>query len=273
MIYGIKRKRKRKSKLLPYIIGTTSILLFVSSMAVIFYDGGVKNTGIMEDIKSSQISESPIKKEEVEETPVDYIRDIEDHSSEINGEWLGLCDKDAIKNVSDFRDQVEKDIKLRIHFNDFQWENAVIRYLDKPADANVFHRKGDYILPSRKVITLPKGDGYITDGKRVVRTHCCNDVKPVLEDDFQPYTKPPKEPKKEKPIPEYDIEILKDPLIPEKENVVFDNHTVVVPRTGFSRRATPPDTIITPEPETLILFGTGLFFLLCRKKLLTWFSK
>lgn len=272
MIYGEVIRKKRRSKLWLYIIGIITVSLFSTSTIIWFYDKDTQSIENKETPKVVLVEKSPIK-DDIKETPVDYIRDIEDHSSEINGEWLGLCDKDAIKNVSDFRDQVEKDIKLRIHFNDFQWENAVIRYLDKPADANVFHRKGDYILPSRKVITLPKGDGYITDGKRVVRTHCCNDVKPVLEDDFQPYTKPPKEPKKEKPIPEYDIEILKDPLIPEKENVVFDNHTVVVPRTGFSRRETPPDTIITPEPETLILFGTGLFFLLCRKKLLTWFSK
>jgi len=42
--------------------------------------------------------------------------------------------------------------------------------------AYVAHRKDSVIKKTSKPIKLPKGDGFITDGKRTARTYCCNDI-------------------------------------------------------------------------------------------------
>jgi len=217
----------------------------------------------------------PVVEEPIAPTPVDYIREIDNPSSEINGEWLGLCIKDTIKTVDDFRIQVEYDEVLSGHFKNFRWDTAEIRVLEKPAKAKVSHRKGDIILPSKKLITLPKGDRYITDGDRMVRTHCCNDIKPDLMDDFQPYTPPPKDPK---PVP-----ILYIPPYLEREepggvsvskvkSASAINYAHGIGGGGYryypSDPPKPSDAPV-PEPETWLLFGTGLLLLICRKKFLT----
>jgi len=99
----------------------------------------------------------------------------DDASFERDGKWYGLCSKNSIHSIEDFRQTVMNDPVLRIHYADFQWEEAVMKKLEKPTPAYVYFRKNDVIFRKTKAIELPAGDEYITDGKTRVRTHCCND--------------------------------------------------------------------------------------------------
>jgi hypothetical protein len=104
----------------------------------------------------------------VEEEPADA-------SSEIAGKWYGLCKKNSIHSVEDFRKTVESDPVLAKHFSGFDWKNARMGRLEEPLLTYVSFRKGDIIRQTRKPVKLPKGDQYITDGNRYVRTYCGND--------------------------------------------------------------------------------------------------
>lgn len=103
------------------------------------------------------------------------MREPDDHRSEIAGKWYGLCPKDSIHSVDDFRRVVGADPLLAEHFNDFRWDRARMGKLTSGIWTHVTYRKGGRILTTRRVIRLPKGDGYITDGSRWVRTYCGND--------------------------------------------------------------------------------------------------
>lgn len=98
-----------------------------------------------------------------------------DAASEISGRWYGLCPKNAIHSIEDFHRIVDNDPLLARHFADFDWKNARMGHLEKTIWTHVTYRKDGMILLTRRAIRLPKGDGYITDGNRWVRTYCGND--------------------------------------------------------------------------------------------------
>jgi hypothetical protein len=98
-----------------------------------------------------------------------------DHQSEVAGKWYGLCAKNVVNSVEDFYRVVHEDPVLAVHFADFDWNNARMGKLENSLWTHIAYRKNDHISTTRKMIILPKGDGYITDGKRWVRTFCCND--------------------------------------------------------------------------------------------------
>jgi hypothetical protein len=118
-------------------------------------------------------------------TDLSTERDFEDESFESGGKWYGLCQRDSIRSVVDFRNTVASDQVLKTHFVGFEWERAVVKKLEKPVFAYVYFRKNDAIIRKAKPIKLPAGDEYITDGRRRIRTHCCNDYveapPPVVE--------------------------------------------------------------------------------------------
>jgi hypothetical protein len=93
----------------------------------------------------------------------------------MEGKYYGLCRKNSIRSVEDFRMTVQQDAALSVHFAGFRWENARMGKLDEAIWTFVSYRKGDSIRLTSKPVMLPEGDGYITDGVRTVRTFCCND--------------------------------------------------------------------------------------------------
>lgn len=103
-------------------------------------------------------------------------------SSPVEREWLGLCEKNKIHSVTDFYDIVHADPLLTQHFADFNWNNATMGSLNKLIWTHLAYRKNGKIRVTGKIIRLPKGDGYITDGSRWVRTFCCNDYVLVPND-------------------------------------------------------------------------------------------
>lgn len=98
-----------------------------------------------------------------------------DASSEISGHWYGLCPKNSIKSIEDFKRIVDNDPLLSHHFADFQWENARTGRHENTIYTHVTYRKNEKIGVTKRVIKLPAGDRFITDGKRWVRMFCGND--------------------------------------------------------------------------------------------------
>jgi hypothetical protein len=270
-------RRIRTWKVVSSMVLISVIALSASVWVISDLDPQISSTPVIE--KNIVVQSSVFVKEDIPPTPVDYIRDMEDDSSEKKGEWLGLCPKGSSKSVESFRDQVNSDIVLANHFNDFRWDKAEVKVLKVSAKVKVTHRKDEYILPSKKYITLSVGDGYITDGRRIVRTHCCNDVKPENEDDFQPYTPAPKG---SVPAPET-ISYVAPPHMSEYMDAPgvteFDTYSNYGYSSGGggSRRiynppkppVVPPPETPVPEPETLVLFGVGILGILVSKKFLT----
>ncbi len=204
------------------------------------------------------------------------ITEVADASSEMNGEWLGLCPKNSIKSVDDFQRTVLNDKVLLAHYSGFDWNNARLGRNDEEVLAFVSHRKGEVIKKTSKPIKLPKGDGYITDGTHTARTFCCNDIilspaagpppedvvagfpsgMPPMDDvilDPLPLTLPPEMVSRyrESYPPRIRRTIYSDPPI-------FDNPPIYDNPPIHPNPPAAPPTQPVPEPATLILFGLGL---------------
>ena len=54
-----------------------------------------------------------------------------DASSEMEGKYYGLCRRNSIRTVEDFRRTVQEDATLSAHFAGFRWENAKLGKLDE----------------------------------------------------------------------------------------------------------------------------------------------
>lgn len=106
---------------------------------------------------------------------VEKIEEPTEANSEIDGKYYGLCKKNSIKSVEDFRAVVSKDPVLTSHFAGFNWETARLGKQENALWTYVSYRKDEVIRRTSNAVRLPKGDAYVTDGSRVVRTFCCND--------------------------------------------------------------------------------------------------
>lgn len=132
-----------------------------------FMDKTPVSSPLAEKTQKPSVETAPSQQSAVEEPT--------DASSEIAGKWYGLCKKNSVRSVEDFRKMVESDPVLSKHFSGFDWKNAKLGKLEEATWTYVNYRKGDMIAQTRKPVKLPKGDQYITDGTRYVRTYCCND--------------------------------------------------------------------------------------------------
>lgn len=155
---------------------------------------------------------------------LENMQEPQDASSEVDGKWLGLCKKNSIHSIEDFRKTLENDPMLAIYFYDFDFRYARMGKLEESLWAYIAYRKNDRISITKRVVRLKKGDGYITDGKRWVRTYCCND-----------YVNGSDEEKVDAPMP-LDEWLAKYAKYGPRNS----NFTVV------------------PEPSTVILMGTGI---------------
>lgn len=155
---------------LKYIaIVLSAILVLVA--AYLFKDKFSVNPPI-----KSPLAENP-QKPTIEAVPIQQAAEQEpaDASSEIAGKWYGLCNKNSVHSVEDFRKIVDNDPILSKHFSGFDWKNAKMGKLEEVLMTYVSYRKGGLISQTKNPVRLPKGDPFITDGTRHVRAYCCND--------------------------------------------------------------------------------------------------
>jgi len=203
------------------------------------------------------------------------ISEIDNASSELNGKWRGICAKNSAQTVEDFRNIVDNDPVLSSHFAGFNWQKAVLGQQDEEMFVYVTHRKGAVIKETSKPIRLPKGDGYITDGVRSVRTYCCNDISLTPSAGTPNLTPSAGNPPKDKPTGPFfsDIPFYAPPLAlpnPFLTEYSPSSHIPIFDPTPDPDPDPDPDPAPVPEPGALLLAGIGLTapILACRKKAL-----
>lgn len=246
------RKRRSSRKGLAVILVAIAVVCIPALFVLMMYSSRPK-VGIVTD-KSKPAA---VAVEQVEEPAT--------ASSEIRGKWFGLCQKGLVKTVADLRRVVETDSALAAHFKDFDWANAKEGSLEEAVWTPVAYRSGDVIRMTKKRVLLPKGDGYITDGKRRIRTFCCNDYS---ESAPPPQVlAPPTEEKVDSAMPrrqsaEPPREIVAGPPLQKSAGSPVQWSAGPPSRVAMARplavyppKRTPPTPV--PEPGTIILFGTG----------------
>jgi len=106
--------------------------------------------------------------------PMAVQQDFQDANFESSSRWYGLCKKNSIRSIQDFRKTISNDLVLQTHFPDFRWEKAKMGKLEKRIWVLIHYREGTKIFQKPTPILLPAGDDYITDGLVWVRVNCCN---------------------------------------------------------------------------------------------------
>ncbi len=84
-------------------------------------------------------------------------QDFEDQNFENSGRWYGLCTKNSVHNIDNFRQTVLHDPVLNAHFAGFNWQNASMGRLQKETWVYIHYRKNDTIFRKKSPIKLPAG--------------------------------------------------------------------------------------------------------------------
>lgn len=202
----------------------------------------------------------------VVETVSSELDEPTDASSQVNGKWYGLCPKNSIRSVEDFRRAVLSDPVLTRYYADFDWVRAKAQRLQEPASVYIAYRKDNLIRYTKRPITLPHSDIYFSDGKRNVRSFCCNDFADApLPASDDPASQPM--PTNHPPfayMPETDpggvvASVPAQPLGFSRPSVSYPSSPLSGGETSYpSKRSRNPLTPVpVPEPGTFFLFGSG----------------
>ncbi|QEM69820.1 PEP-CTERM sorting domain-containing protein [Geobacter sp. FeAm09] len=219
---------------------------------------------------------TPVQVVQEQQIPEPAVEEPASATSEIAGKYYGLCAKNSIHSVKDFRNTVEKDPVLASHFEGFNWQAAHLGQQDSAVWTYVSYRKDDVIRMTSRPVKLPKGDTYITDGTRTVRTFCCNDyvaAPPPNSASADPVERvdsparrvaparnvatrtPPTVAFQDEPLPPIDKSLRSfpssgpQPFVSGGGSDNFKNYS----------SGKPPNTVtVVPEPSTLLLLLTGV---------------
>lgn len=266
------RSYRKKKQISPKKRVAVIVLLFIAVLAA----------GLLIRAFLSQDKEYASKKAPVQ-IAMAQIEEPEDADSEISGQYYGLCAKNSTHSVEDFRKTVQSDPVLAAHFSEFDWSIAKLGKQEEAIWTYVSYRKGPIIKRTTKPVRLPKGDQYITDGVRIVRTYCCNDYiaapAPRVLGMVTPTATPEErvdapsrrvaknEPSVTEALPEF---LAKEPnyFVPPPQFISptgttlhssdppAHHHPVVFENYTTASKDKPP--IVTPEPGTFFLMVAGL---------------
>ncbi len=153
----------------------SAIILFVLLIIIVI--------GAVTYLLSNETPSNTVSKKTVAGRIESVPEDFDDSNFEKKGKWYGLCKKNSVHSIADFKTTVSNDPVLKVHFADFNWENAQMGKLEKATWAYVYYRKENTIFHKKTPILLPAGDGYITDGITQIRTQCCNSYAAAPEPD------------------------------------------------------------------------------------------
>jgi hypothetical protein len=266
------RSHRKKKIISPKKRVVAVVLLFLVLLAT-----GLLLRAVLSQDKAYVSKEAPVQ------VAMAQIEEPEDADSEISGQYYGLCAKNSTHSVEDFRKTVLSDPVLSAHFSEFDWSAAKLGKQEEEIWTFVSYRKGPVIKRTTKPVRLPKGDQYITDGVRIVRTYCCNDyiaapaprvvgmvtlpAERVDGPSRRVANSDPPMPSVAEALPEF-LTKKPDYFVPplqylgtagpspyssghpvSSQPFVFDNSSTV-------SNVKPP--IVTPEPGTFYLLATGL---------------
>ena len=281
------RSHRKKRHISPKKRAAAAVLLFL----VLLVAGFIIRAYLTQD-KAYVSKEAPVQ------VAMAQVEEPEDANSEVSGKYYGLCAKNSTHSVEDFRKTVQNDPVLAAHFSDFEWSLAKLGNQEEDIWTYVSYRKGPIIKRTTKPVKLPKGDQYITDGVRIVRTYCCNDYIAAPAPRVVGMVTPPEErvdgpsrrvaksdpplPSVAEALPEF-LTRKPDYFVPPQQqlgtsgpSMYFNDPPSGPQKYSFNNisapyKTTPP--IVTPEPGTFYLMAAGLaafsLFSLLRRKRVT----
>jgi hypothetical protein len=231
-------------------------------------------------VKSLSAKDNTTAKQQPKQSAMVEVKE-PDASSEMGGAYYGLCKKNSIRTIEDFRRTVERDVILSNHFAGFNWGNAKLGKLDKEEWTFVSYRKGNTIKRTSKPVRLPEGDEYISDGVRTVRTLCCNDyviAPPPVEISMVTSPKPtecvddpPQRAPKSERVDGPPLQLSSGAPAEESANAIPEilekyPHTFLPyygmpdsPDSPYKVYSSPRhEHVVTPEPGTMYLMGGGI---------------
>lgn len=117
----------------------------------------------------------------VKELRILALKSIDNAESKgLDGKWKGLCPRDPERTLEQLQEVVAHDSVLAEYYTDFNFKRAYELSTPGPTRYIVAHRDGRDIAYTRRTVRIPAGDRQVTDGKRIVRLGCCNDIKAAL---------------------------------------------------------------------------------------------
>jgi hypothetical protein len=82
----------------------------------------------------------------------------------------------GVDSVDELRKAIATDAVVADHYKGFDLSKARVERLNTPRVAHVSYRIGEHVYWTRKSMVLPAGEQVITDGSRVARIRCANQV-------------------------------------------------------------------------------------------------
>jgi hypothetical protein len=183
----------------------------------------------------------------------------------------------GVRSREELIQNISGDPVVAEHYAGFDLGQARIVKAEEAQFAHVSYRLKNRVYWTKKTVKIPKGESLITDGKEYARTRCGNKVSVLPQ---------PPVSSEEPPIETFDIPIIARGMPPTLDHAAesdlsWNPDAITIPPTRIQKpQVLPyyyrplftlnPSVTETPEPGTLVLFGTGLagilIYRMARKK-------
>lgn len=147
----------------------TGLILFILAIAVAIYFGAARHIPQFEPVPLSAGLTSP---------DTDVVPAIAQKSSEREIYPYSVIEGGA-STVQELKNAMARDPVVAAHYAGFAIERTHVERLTQPRLAHVSYRIGDSVFWTRKPIALKPGETVLTDGVRIARTRCGNQLAEV----------------------------------------------------------------------------------------------